>query len=174
MFTLTKALLIMGSSALFAAGTHTDRSQVFGRATLSPKSKSSASGRVEFSKNEKGRMVVLVLLKGLKPGKHGFHVHEKGDCSAEDASSAGGHFNPAGSTHGSALSGKGHAGDFANVVADAKGEVKTAIELPAPADVSVFIGKSLVLHEKEDDLKTDPTGNSGARIACGVIEAKTP
>ena len=115
----------------------------------------------------------MVDLAGLKPGKHGLHIHEKGDCSAPDAASAGAHFNPAHSHHGGPDTAERHAGDFGNVEADASGKVHVELKdknmkLSGPDSI---MGKSVVVHEKEDDLKTDPSGNSGARVACGMIAA---
>ncbi|HEX6636104.1 MAG TPA: superoxide dismutase family protein [Steroidobacteraceae bacterium] len=115
-------------------------------------------------------------LQGLKPdSEFGFHVHEKGDCSAPDASSAGGHFNPAGVEHGNPQSQPHHAGDMPNAKSDAQGNAEVNAHVSGltlsdggPNDI---IGKAVVLHEKADDYKTQPSGNSGARIACGVVTA---
>ena len=105
---------------------------------------------------------------------HGFHVHEKGDCSAVDASSAGPHFNPFASAHGKAESGPHHAGDMDNVVADAEGVVKldmhiTGVTLGGGA-VNDIAGRALVVHAAADDYTSQPAGNAGARVACGVIK----
>jgi Cu-Zn family superoxide dismutase len=115
-------------------------------------------------------------LKGLPPnGEFGFHVHEKGDCSAPDASSAGGHFNPAGVAHGNPQEGPHHAGDMLNAKSDAQGmaEINAHVDGLTLGDGggNDVIGKSVVVHEKADDYKTQPSGNSGARVACGVITA---
>jgi superoxide dismutase, Cu-Zn family len=113
---------------------------------------------------------------GLAPGSsHGFHVHEKGDCSAADASSAGGHFNPSGSAHGKAGTAVHHAGDIDNIVADAAGVAHvdahvTGVTLGGGA-ASDVVGRAIVVHAAPDDYQTQPSGNSGARIACGVIVA---
>lgn len=115
-------------------------------------------------------------LQGLKPdAEFGFHVHEKGDCSAPDASSAGGHFNPAGVEHGNPQSQPHHAGDMPNAKSDAQGNAQVNAHVSGltlsdggPNDI---IGKAVVLHEKPDDYKSQPSGNSGARIACGVVTA---
>jgi Cu-Zn family superoxide dismutase len=108
---------------------------------------------------------------GLKKGKHGFHIHEFGDCSAPDGTSAGGHFNPEGKMHGAPVDMSRHAGDMGNIEADESG--KAHLEYIDPmmsltGDHSI-IGRSVILHQNEDDLKTQPTGNAGPRIACGVI-----
>lgn len=112
-------------------------------------------------------------VSGLAPGKHGFHIHEKGDCSAADASSAGAHFNPTGKEHGP-MGKESHLGDFGNIEAGKLGVARVYLELDAEhwklTGPNSIVGKSIVVHEKEDDLKTQPTGNSGARLACGVIE----
>ncbi|HXX40717.1 MAG TPA: superoxide dismutase family protein [Chthoniobacterales bacterium] len=140
-------------------------------ATLEPKSGSQVKGTVKFSKSG-DEVQVVADIRNLTPGKHGFHIHDKGDCSAPDAASAGGHFNPTHQHHGGPDTADRHAGDLGNIEADASGKAhldwKGKLDLSGPNSI---IGKSVVVHEKEDDLKTDPSGNSGARIACGVIEA---
>src|SRR5439155_26073181 len=108
---------------------------------------------------------------GLKPGKHGFHVHEKGDCSAPDASSAGSHYNPSGMPHGEPGAAKRHAGDFGNIEANAGGiarfsMVDHTITVEGPNSV---IGHGLIVHANPDDF-SQPVGNAGPRVACGVIE----
>jgi Cu-Zn family superoxide dismutase len=143
-------------------------------AELKPTQGNTVSGTATFV--ERGdKMLVEVRLKGLAPGLHGFHVHEKGDCSAPDASSAGAHFNPTAKAHGNPLSGEHHAGDLGNVTADAQGNAVFAIELPV-RDFSLannapdsIVGRSLIVHADLDDLKTQPAGNSGKRVACAVI-----
>jgi Cu-Zn family superoxide dismutase len=138
-------------------------------ATLEPKSGSKVTGTVTFTKTGAETRVVADI-ENLTPGKHGFHIHEKGDCSAADAASAGGHFNPTHQHHGGATGSERHAGDLGNIEADASGKAHLdwTGKLSFSGDNSI-IGRSVVVHEKEDDLKTDPAGNSGARIACGVI-----
>ena len=113
-------------------------------------------------------------LQGLKPdAEFGFHIHEKGDCSAPDASSAGEHFNPAGAQHGNPASGAHHAGDMVNVKSDAEGMAKVDVHASGvtlnSGQANDVLGKAVVLHEKPDDYATQPSGDSGARIACGVI-----
>ncbi|QIL19369.1 superoxide dismutase family protein [Thermomonas sp. HDW16] len=111
---------------------------------------------------------------GLKPGDiRGFHIHEKGDCSAADATSAGGHFNPAAQAHGRAGHGAHHAGDTDNIVADAKGVAHIDAHVSgvtlgggAPNDIA---GRAVIVHAAADDYTSQPTGNAGARVACGVI-----
>ena len=118
---------------------------------------------------------VVVYVQGLKPGQeHGLHIHEAGDCSSGDGMSAKGHFNPYGKPHGPQDSSEHHAGDLPALKADKVGRAKVDVELegitvaPGPASI---IGRGLIVHADPDDYKTQPTGNSGARIACGVIRA---
>ena len=143
-------------------------------ATLNPTQGNTAKGTVTFE--QKGPQVLVdAHVEGLAPGQHGFHIHEKGDCSAPDATSDGGHFNPAGKPHGDPAHAEHHAGDFGNIVADANGKASlkmaldgVTLEKGAP---NSLIGKGLIVHADPDDLKTQPTGNSGKRVACGVIQA---
>lgn len=134
----------------------------------------SASGTLNLTA-EGETLRINGTLQGLSPnGEFGFHIHEKGDCSAPDASSAGGHFNPAAAQHGNPQGETHHAGDMLNAKSDAQGmaqvdAVSAGVSLTSgqPNDVR---GKAIVLHEKADDYATQPSGNSGARIACGVIQ----
>lgn len=111
---------------------------------------------------------------GLSPGStHAIHIHEKGDCSAADASSAGGHFNPAGAPHGKVGSGAHHGGDMDNIVANAEGVAKVDVHASGVtlggAAVNDVAGKAVIVHAAADDYRTQPTGNAGGRVACGVI-----
>ena len=131
------------------------------------------TGKVTFTKVADGIRVVAEV-EGLTPGKHGFHIHEFGDCSSPDGNSAGGHFNPTKKSHGSPDAMDRHAGDMGNIEADASGKGKLEYvdnAITFEGDQSI-IGKSMIIHADEDDLKTQPTGNAGARLACGVIEAQ--
>jgi len=139
-------------------------------AVLHPTQGSAVSGRVTFT-SVLGGVKVVAEVTGLTPGKHGFHIHEFGDCRAADAASAGGHFNPAGKAHGTPSGHERHAGDLGNIEADPAGNarlewVDPLITLGGPHSI---IGRSVILHANEDDLTTQPTGNAGARVACGVI-----
>jgi Cu-Zn family superoxide dismutase len=142
-------------------------------APLQAKGGSQVGGTILFSPQGSGLRVVA-RVTGLKPGQeHGFHIHEKGDCSAPDAMSAGGHFNPTAQPHGP----QGmphHGGDMPSLKADAMGHAEATftvegVSLTGPTDG--VIGKAVVVHAMPDDYKTQPTGNSGGRIACGVIAA---
>jgi len=139
--------------------------------TLAPTAKSKVTGTVSFKEVE-GGVEVTANVENLKPGDHGFHVHEKGDCSAPDASSAGGHFNPGGHPHGAPDAEHRHEGDFGNLTAGKDGKAtKTFVMKGITLDDSPtsIIGKGFIVHEKADDFKTQPTGNAGGRVACGVI-----
>jgi len=121
-----------------------------------------------------GQVRVEGAFTGLSPGSHGFHIHEKGDCSAPDATSAGGHFNPTGMPHAGPADPNRHVGDFGNLEADASGNAyysRALSSISLEGDSSI-IGKAIVIHAKPDDLKTQPSGNSGDRVGCGVIERK--
>jgi Cu-Zn family superoxide dismutase len=118
---------------------------------------------------------VIAKVAGLAPGKaHGFHLHDKGDCSSGDGMSTGGHFNPDGKPHGP-QSAPHHAGDMPPLVADAAGNATASFVLDdvtvAPGPKSV-VGRGVIVHKDPDDFTTQPTGNSGARIACGVVAAR--
>jgi Cu-Zn family superoxide dismutase len=150
------------------------RGNEVGVATLQPKSGTQVTGTATFT--QKGDQVeIVVTAKSLPPGKHGIHVHEKGDCSASDASSAGGHFAPGGGQHAGPTDANRHAGDLGNleVGADGVGTLTiTTDKLHVGSGERDVIGKALVIHGDPDDLATQPSGNSGGRIACGVIEKK--
>lgn len=129
------------------------------------------TGVVTFTKVPSGIEIVADVY-GLNPGKHGFHVHEHGDCSGTDGMKAGGHFNPTNTKHGGPDSAERHVGDFGNLEADEEGHARyeRVDTLIAFEGVNSIIGKSIIIHADPDDLESQPTGNSGARIACGMIE----
>lgn len=140
-------------------------------AFLNPTKGNKVYGKVTLTEVEGGDVLIVANVEGLEPGKHGFHVHEFGDCSSPDGSSAGGHFNPGEHKHGSPDHSERHAGDLGNIVADETGHgyyerLDKVIRLSGPHSV---VGKSLVIHSNADDYKTQPTGNAGGRVCCGVI-----
>lgn len=141
--------------------------------TLKPTAGYIAAGKVDFSPSG-NKVRVQGTITGLSPGLHGFHIHEKGDCSSPDANSAGGHFNPDGKKHGSHKEGEHHAGDFGNIKADDYGTATFDFEADGittvPGKANSVVGRGLIVHADPDDLKTQPTGNSGKRLACGVIQ----
>jgi Cu-Zn family superoxide dismutase len=111
---------------------------------------------------------------GLAPGStHGIHIHEIGDCSAADASSAGGHFNPTGAAHGKVDTATHHGGDMDNIVADAEGVATVNVHargvVLGGGAANDAVGKAVVVHAAPDDYTSQPSGNAGARVACGVI-----
>ncbi len=170
---MTRFLLCTGAALL--AGCATLPQAPAATAALESRSGSTASGQLSFVE-QPGAVRVHVELHGLAPGsEHGFHIHDKGDCSAPDASSAGGHFNPGGTAHGRADGAPHHAGDAPSVVADAHGAVKVDFLMAgvtlAPGALSI-VGRAVVLHGNRDDYTTQPAGNAGPRIACGVISAR--
>lgn len=143
------------------------------RAALDPTQGQTASGMVMFHASANG-VFMHARISGLKPNQeHGFHIHEKGDCSSGDGLSAGGHFNPTAKPHGPQEA-EHHAGDLPALKADAAGVVDLKVELRGltiGSGVADIVGRGLIVHAMPDDFKTQPTGNSGARIACGVIRA---
>jgi Cu-Zn family superoxide dismutase len=140
-------------------------------AVLHPTAGNKVTGTVTFTEEADG-VRVQANLTGLTPGKHGFHVHEFGDCSAPDLTSAGGHFNPTNKPHAGPDATERHEGDMGNIEADASGNAKLDYvdhHISLTNDEQSVIGRSVVVHAKADDLKSQPAGDSGARIACGVI-----
>jgi Cu-Zn family superoxide dismutase len=140
-------------------------------AVLHPTAGNKVSGTVTFTEVADG-VQVQAEITGLSPGKHGFHVHEFGDCSAPDLASAGAHFNPTNKPHAGPDTAERHVGDMGNLEADASGAAKLDYvdhEISLTDDQRSVIGRSVIVHAKADDLKSQPAGDSGARIACGVI-----
>jgi superoxide dismutase, Cu-Zn family len=133
-------------------------------------------GTVEFKETDDG-IEVTANIEGLKKGVHGFHIHEKGDCSAPDAKSAGGHFNPGGHKHGAPDAAEHHEGDLGNITAEKDGKGTATLTIKGvtlgDGDTSI-VGKGFIIHAKADDLKSQPVGNAGDRVACGVITLDTP
>ena len=180
---MKNSLLTAALAAVFvsACATSTPQSSTYdakpaaARATamLESTKGNAAKGKVTFLQSG-DKVVVTAELEGLKPGaEHGFHVHEKGDCSSGDGMSAGGHYNPAGKPHGDhRMAGDRHAGDMPNLKADANGRVLanftvTGLSIGGAADI---VGKGLIVHRDPDDYKSQPAGNAGPRIACAVIQ----
>jgi Cu-Zn family superoxide dismutase len=144
-------------------------------ATLAAASGSKAAGTINFTKAD-GGLHVTGDITGLTPGVHGFHLHEKGDCSAPDATSAGDHWNPGKQAHGAPTAAAHHAGDLGNITADASGKahVDTTVKgIGLDGETSV-IGHAVIVHGKADDLKTQPSGAAGPRVACGVVAGAGP
>ncbi len=170
---LRPAIALSALSIAVLSGCASSMSGPSASAELLPRSGSTVSGTISFFETE-GRLRVEAKVVGLTPGEHGFHVHEAGDCSAPDASSAKGHFNPMSKMHGHHASDEHHGGDMPNLIANAQGEAIYAADLrgltlSGPTGV---VGRSVVIHADPDDYKSQPAGNSGKRIACGVIAAR--
>ncbi len=170
-----KYLIATAGLALLAGCQSMSDEPLRATAALQPTKGSKAMGEATFEQVGADKVHVLVLAQGLKPGQmHGFHIHEAGDCSSGDGMSAKGHFNPGGKPHGNPSSGDHHAGDLPPLQADGKGHAKLEADVSgitiAPGPTSI-VGRGLIIHADPDDFKTQPTGNSGARIACGVIKA---
>lgn len=139
-------------------------------AVIHPTQGNTAHGAIHFSKEQDG-VRVTAQIKGLSPGAHGFHIHEFGDCSGDKALAAGAHFNPTKQPHAGPDTHHRHSGDLGNLIADQEGVAQydffdNQLALNGPYSI---IGRSVIVHEKQDDLHTQPTGDSGARIGCGVI-----
>lgn len=165
---MKKLILMMCliSAAGYAAGLKAE-------AKIQPASGSQVIGTVTFEEVN-GGVKIVADIDGLTPGKHGFHVHEHGDCSAPDASKAGAHFNPRNTRHGGPDSSERHVGDLGNVEADSKGHahyerVDALISLKGSETI---VGRTVLVHADPDDYVSQPAGNSGKRIGCGVIELK--
>lgn len=140
---------------------------------LESRSSSTVTGTLTLQQKADGVRITGEVV-GLSPASaHGFHVHEKGDCSAADASSAGPHFNPLAAPHGKMGAGAHHAGDMPNIVADQRGAAQVDILVPGatltPGTASIA-GRAVVVHRDADDYATQPAGNAGPRLACGVIQ----
>lgn len=161
------ALLLTGCGAMRPA----DGMGPQARVQLEPRSGSNVRGTLRFTQHG-DHLMVTADVSGLQPGQeHGFHIHEKGDCSAPDAMSAGGHFNPAGQPHGPQGAAH-HGGDMPSLKADAAGNAKATFHLTGvtlgdgPTGIA---GRAVIVHKDPDDYQTQPTGNSGARLACGLV-----
>ncbi len=171
MRTASAVALAMGLAGCTGMGMPASGPSAVGR--LEATQGNATAGTVEF--RQRGSKVhVVASISGLTPNQeHGFHVHEKGDCSSGDGMSAGGHFNPDGKPHGPQNAAH-HAGDMPSLKADASGNAKATFELddatvgPGPKSL---VGRGLIVHKDPDDYKTQPTGNAGARLACAVIRA---
>lgn len=132
-----------------------------------------ARGTVSFRQTGE-RVRVQASVSGLTPGPHGFHIHDQGDCSSGDGASAGGHFNPLAKPHAHPQAAERHAGDLPQLTADAAGKATLDFEIDllrigtGPTNI---VGRSVIVHGGPDDFKSQPAGNSGPRVACGVIRA---
>lgn len=174
MKSLIAGLVLVASAASVGGCQSVPSEPLRATAALQPTKGNKAVGEATFEQVG-DKVHVTVLAQGLKPDQaHGLHIHEVGDCSSGDGMSAGGHFNPHGKAHGNPSSASHHAGDLPALQADKKGHASLDAIIdgvtlaPGPASI---VGRGLILHADPDDYQTQPTGNSGARIACGVIKA---
>jgi superoxide dismutase, Cu-Zn family len=173
---LTSFALVTVVLMAFVAGCAHAKVAPMAMAMLEPTTGQKAMGMVHFQQQSDGSVEVQVDLSDVPPGVHGFHIHEKGDCG-DDAKAAGGHFNPSNMPHGAPDATSHHAGDFGNVTADASGTVHTSFtthSVTVTAGPNSVIGHAVVLHGNPDDLASQPAGNAGPRIACGVVSAMGP
>lgn len=168
---MKKLLPLTFAALLPLAGCASSKPGAMAMAMLVPTANNNARGMVHLMENRDGSVEVQVDLTGVPAGVHGFHVHEKGDCS-DNGMAAGGHFNPTMAPHAGPEAASHHAGDFGNVTADANGVVHTTMTTRGImlTGENSAVGKAIILHAGADDLTTQPSGNSGARIACGVLQ----
>jgi Cu-Zn family superoxide dismutase len=165
-------LTVACCAAVFSGCAMMEEKEPTASATLEPRSGSKVSGSLTFT--QIGDVVrVTGEITGHTKGPKGFHIHEKGDCSDDKGMNTGGHFNPHNSKHGGPYEPVKHAGDLGNIPFDDAGVAKVNLTV---GDISVsssrpdgIIGRAVIVHAAADDLKTDPTGNAGGRVACGVI-----
>ena len=176
---MTAVLVVMGCNAFNQSAT----AQMDGGdgvdmavAVLHPTEGNDAHGTIRF-RAEGGQVIVRADIRGLEPNSvHGFHIHEYGDCTAADGTSAGGHYNPEGVKHGLPPDTPRHAGDLGNLEADASGratQVLTVDNITIDGERNPILGHGMILHGQRDD-GGQPTGNAGARLACGVIGIANP
>ena len=169
---MTVCLILSAAPWTFAGGGDKITKAV---ALLYPTQGNNAGGIVTLTKAGKG-IRVEAEIEGLSKGKHGFHIHEFGDCSASDGKSAGGHYNPTGQPHAGPDQKKRHMGDLGNIEADNSGKarydrVDSHLKFDGPHTI---IGRGIIIHGGEDDLKSQPTGAAGPRVSCGVIGVAKP
>jgi Cu-Zn family superoxide dismutase len=166
-----KLLMLLAAAALAGCQTMSDE-PLRASAGLEPTKGNKAIGEVNFEQMGGKVRVTAQVIRLPADREFGFHIHEVGDCSSGDGMSAKGHFNPYGKPHGQGA--ERHAGDMPNLKSDAKGKAKLTVDLDVitiargPASI---VGRAVMVHADPDDYKTQPTGNAGARIACGVIKA---
>ncbi|MDP3700402.1 MAG: superoxide dismutase family protein [Hylemonella sp.] len=160
------------ASTLALAGCSTLSGGPSASAQLQPTRGNTTSGEARFVQRG-DKVMVSGEVRGLKPGaEHGFHVHDKGDCSSGDGMSTGGHFNPGSRKHGAHGGGEHHAGDLPSLKADANGVARFSFEsrtIAVGSGSNDIVGRGLIVHRDPDDYTTQPTGNAGPRLACAVI-----
>lgn len=170
---MRRRLIALAAVGVLAASAVSAQDGAKATAQLQPTKGNTTAGTATFT--QKGaKVLVEVRVSGLSPGaEHGFHIHEKGDCSSGDGMSTGGHYNPLSKPHAHFTTTDRHAGDMPALKADASGNATLAIELDVITVTdgpTSIIGRGLIVHAQPDDYKTQPTGNAGARVACAVIQ----
>ena len=172
---MTRQLILLASVLALGACANTGTMGPRAAAPLQSTTGNTATGAVTFVQSG-DKVKVSGVVTGLKANtEHGFHVHEKGDCSSGDGMSTGGHFNPGGKAHGHHGMGDHHTGDLPSLKADANGVAAFSFEsriIRVGSTANDIVGKGLIVHRDPDDYKTQPTGNAGPRLACAVIAAK--
>jgi Cu-Zn family superoxide dismutase len=168
------ASIIVGAIAFCAAAVFAQE-PTKAIAVLHPTQGNHVEGTVTFTKSG-DEIKIVADVTGLAPGKHGFHVHQFGDCSSPDGNAAGGHFNPTKAPHAGHDAAQRHVGDLGNLEADASGKAHLELtdNMMTMSGEKSIIGRGVIVHEKEDDLKSQPVGNAGGRLACGVIGIAKP
>jgi Cu-Zn family superoxide dismutase len=160
------------ATVLLAACQTTPQAPSIASAGLNPTKGNKTIGEATFEQAG-DKVKVAIFVQGLKAGQeHGLHIHEKGDCSSGDGMSAGGHFNPRGKPHGNPGGSERHAGDLPSLKANKDGRANVLVEvdmISVTAGPDSIVGRAVIVHADPDDFKTQPTGNAGARLACGVI-----
>ena len=166
-----KRLLLMASMFVIVGAVEAKESESM-KAKLESPTMKDIKAELDMKETTNG-IKITANISGLQPGAvHGFHIHEGTECKGPDFKSAGGHFNPTKHNHAGPAAEEKHAGDLGNIVANAKGEAKTEVMIPTAGGTSLssYKGKAVILHAKADDLTTQPSGDSGDRIACGIIK----
>ncbi|MDO6438865.1 superoxide dismutase family protein [Cyclobacterium sp. 1_MG-2023] len=152
----------------------TDTAEQTAMAVLSGASGSEVSGTATFTQTAEGKVKLVLSVNNLSTGKHAVHLHENGDCSAADATSAGGHWNPEGEEHGKRGEGEFHAGDINNLTVgeDGLGSLVMVVDGWSIGDGedSDILNKAVIIHAEADDFTSQPSGAAGSRVACGVIQ----
>lgn len=169
-----KQLVLLSAAMLLTAACATTSGPV-ASTLLQATSGSTVSGTVTLTEKKDGSVRVAVVLAGVPAGVHGFHIHDKGDCG-DNGNAAGPHFNPMSDAHGAPQMMPHHAGDFGNVTADANGQVKatfTTRSVTVSSGNASAVGHAVILHANPDDLTSQPAGNAGPRIGCGVLSLQT-
>lgn len=170
---MRRLLLAVAVAGIAGCQSMSDADAPRATAGLQPTKGNKAMGEATFEQVGNDKVRIIVFAQNLKPGaQHGFHIHEAGDCSSDDGMSAKGHFNPLGKPHGQPGSPERHAGDLPMLVAAKNGRAKldvTVDGITLASGPTSIVGRGLIIHADPDDFKTQPTGNAGARLACGVI-----